>query len=146
MIFTTCLYCHRAENRGRVTYRCNIYTFTIADSPYSSTTLRRGITVHWHFHLVLLYYGVPLVFHGHKWILYVICRYPFMLQPENFRAMPKSFYEMGIFSCHILNFFNVMCKFVCEMLHLIFATFSSICNMSWSIHDNLSNYLICLKP
>ena len=57
------------------------------------------------------YYGVPSVklFHGQKWIIYVICR--------------------------MLTFINVMCKFMRDMRYLICCMFSSICNVSRFIYD-----------
>ena len=46
MISTTCWIARLLEiNRGRVTYKCDIFTFTDPDSPYSRATIRWGITV-----------------------------------------------------------------------------------------------------
>ena len=45
MASTTCWIGVSAGNGGRVTYRCNIFTFTDPDSPYSRATIRWGITV-----------------------------------------------------------------------------------------------------
>ena len=45
MISTTWWICEIARNRGRVTYKCDIFTFRDTDSPYIRVTIRWGITV-----------------------------------------------------------------------------------------------------
>ena len=57
---------------------------------------------------------------------------------KNVWAMPKSIYNMGNFTCHVI------CNFMCDMQYLIRCIFSLICNVSWSIHD-ISNLLCSMS-
>ena len=44
--------------------------------------------------------------------------------------------NMDNIACDTLVFINLMCKFICGMLHMLWAMFSFILrNMSWSIYD-----------
>ena len=47
---------------------------------------------------------------------------------------PNPSINMSNITCHMLNFINVMCKFMCDMRYLICCMFSFISNVSLSIY------------
>ena len=87
-------------------------------------------------HCSILWSAISVkLFHGQRWILYVICRYSFMLHPKTLAPYPNPSTILVILKCHMLNFINVMCEPICDMRYLICCMFSFICNMTGSIYD-----------
>ena len=87
------------------------------------------------------------VFRGQKQIVSAICRYPFKVHPKFF-CIPKSIYNMGNFTCHMLHFINGMHNLMCDMRYLI----NVPCSVFYAyilthlIHVYPFRYVECLNP